>query len=790
MRISECLIFYTRFLLITAVCGLLLVSCSSQSKQKHLDRGEEYLQKRKFHEALMEFRAASEIDKTSSKAHWGLARAHENLGQMSETVDHLRKAVELDAKNLDAKAKLGNYYLLFNPPLIGETEKLINEIFSMDENFIEGHILKASLLAIQNKPEPEVLAVINHAISLAPNRTESYISLARYFIKRQKISEAESAMQKAIAANPNAALGYVEYGRFLTYVNRSDESEAQFLKAVTVEPNSIEAREAIAQFYLVQRQIEKAEQAYKDLAQIQENSPESRMALADFYATVGREEEAIQVFTQILTDAPEYARARYRLAEIYLDRRELDKVSAEVEKLLAANDTDVEALMLRARARMQENKTEEAVKDLESILKKQPSQKNALFYMAQARLALGQTDQARAFAGDLDKYHSSFLRTRLLKIQIGFSEGMPDAALREANQLLEAIKNTVPNAEMTAQSLEDLRVRAISARGLAKLSLGKIAEARVDLQEIVRLSPNSSAALVNFARVSIAENNLSEAQNLYEKALNADAKSFEALNGLVSVLNRQGNFAAAHQRIEQAIQASQADTLPALHYLKSEVLTAEKNIAAAEDELKKAIDLDENYLPAYSAYAALLIDKNQIDEAIKQYEKVVELKPSASIYTLLGILEEGRDNFGLAEKHYRKSLEIAPKTPIASNNLAWLIAEYNQGNLDEALQLAQTAVNRQMNASNFHDTLGWVYFKKGLYSPAVEQLKKAVALNEAEAQKNGQAANPAYRVRLGIALASAGDKQNARKEVALALENEGNLSRKDLHEARILLASL
>ena len=76
--------------------------------------------------------------------------------------------------------------------------------------------------------------------------------------------------------------------------------------------------------------------------------------------------------------------------------------------------------MLRARIKLQENNAEEAVKDLEEVLKKQPSQKNALFYIAQSRLALGQIDQARAFIGDLDKYHRDFLKTDLLKIQLSF----------------------------------------------------------------------------------------------------------------------------------------------------------------------------------------------------------------------------------------------------------------------------------------------------------------------------------------------------------------------------------
>jgi tetratricopeptide (TPR) repeat protein len=759
MRFTECQIFHFRSILLVSICCLLFVftSCSSHSKDAYLKRGEEYLQKRKFHDAAMQFRAAADIDKDSANAHWGLARAYENLGQFNETIDELRKVVDLNPDNLDAKAKLGNYFLLVQPPLIDEANKSVEEIFAKDPNFIEGHILKASILAAQGKPEKDVVDILNKAISIDPNRTGSYVSLARYYMTLEKAAEAEEAVKKSISVNPAVALGYIEYGQFLTYAQRSPEAEAQFKKAVETEPNSIEAREAIAEYYLGERRYDNAEQCYKDLVTVQENSPESRVDLADFYAEIGRSDEAIAVFNGILTDAPEYVRARYRLGEIYLGRKESAKVYEQLGVLFSINDNDTEALMLRARVQLQENKAAEAVKDLEEILKKQPSQKDALFYMAQAQLSLGKIDQAKAFIGDLERFHPNFIRAKLLKIQVSFAAGESEAALKQANELYELAKSSYPTADMDAQQLMSLRVQAQSARGLAYLDLGKLAEARTDLQEIVKLSPSSASAMVNLAKVSIAEKNTAEALGLYEKALNADSKSFDALSGMVNVLNAQKQYPQSHARVEKALQDGKADTVPSLRYLNAEIFMAEKNTASAEAELKKAIEMDENYLPAYSAYASLLVSQGQTESAIAQYQTIVAKKPSPAIYTLLGMLEDGRGNKAEAEKNYRKALEIAPETAIAANNLAWLLAE-NQGNLDEALQLAQTSVNKNQTVAGFYDTLGFVYFQKGLYLPAVEQMKKAVALDEAQALKSGKGVNAGYRARLAKAQASAGDR--------------------------------
>lgn len=785
--------FYFTFLLSLALAlsFVLTAACGSQSNEKHLARGEEYLQKRKFQEAVMEFRAAADIDKASAGAHWGLARAYENLGQLHETVEELRRASALAPGHLEAKTKLGNLLLAGRTPQIDETAVIVEDILARDPNYIEAHVLKAALFAAQKKSEKDILDALNYAVALDPRRAESYISLSRFFAKSGRRQEAEQAIQKGISVNPGAAIGYLEYGRFLTFAERAAQAEAQYQRAIEVEPANIEAREAVAEFYLAARQFDKAEQSYKQLVGVQENSPASRLKLADFYALIGRTDDAIRVCAEIIAETPEYARARYRLGEIYLDRRETAKVLEQTEELLALNDGDTEALMLRARVSMQENKAEEAVRDLEEILKKQPSQKSALFYMTQARLALGQIEQALAFVGDLEKYHPGFQKTKLLKIQASLAGGEPENALRQSNELLNALKKSYPNPELDAQSLEELRVRALTGRGLANLELGKLAEAKADLQSVQTLSPNSAAPTINLAKVFAAEGNLAQAVNLYERALASDGVNFDALNGLINVLSRKKQFDRAHQKLNQAIEANAArtDVLPALYYLNAKVFTRQKNVEAAAAELKKAIETDNGYLPAYSAYAAILVEGNQMAEAIEQYKKVVERKPSAAVHTLIGMLEEARNNSAEAEKNYRRALEIAPETAIAANNLAWLLAA-TQGNLDEALTLAHAAVERNQTVAGYYDTLGWIYYKKESSAPAVEMLKKAVALDQTEASKNGGAANSAYRLRLAKALASAGDKPSARKEAEVSLQNSRGLSEQEMQDARNLLANL
>src|SRR5215510_3517602 len=199
------------FCLLTAV-AIFLAACTNPDKAKaqHLTKGEEYLKASKFQEASLEFRNAIQIDDKMAAAHWGLARAYEGLERYPEMLDELRKTVSLDQNNLEARIKLGNYYLggsRGRSDVIAESERLAKEILAKDANNIEGHILMGSVLFAQNQKD-KAFEELNHAIQLNPNRVESYLSMARFHVVNKDFDKAEGLFKKAISVNGNSALAH------------------------------------------------------------------------------------------------------------------------------------------------------------------------------------------------------------------------------------------------------------------------------------------------------------------------------------------------------------------------------------------------------------------------------------------------------------------------------------------------------------------------------------------------------------------------------------------------------
>jgi Tfp pilus assembly protein PilF len=175
---NECCGFrYTRillFILLAAVVSLSGCTDPQKAKAEHLQRGEQYLKDLKFTEASLEFRNALQIDDKSAPAHWGLARAFEGLSRLPEMITELQKVLEYDKTHLDARVKLGNYYLAASkgrPQLLAEAERLAKETLERDANHIEGHILMSSVLFAQQDKDRS-FAELNKAIELNPQRVE------------------------------------------------------------------------------------------------------------------------------------------------------------------------------------------------------------------------------------------------------------------------------------------------------------------------------------------------------------------------------------------------------------------------------------------------------------------------------------------------------------------------------------------------------------------------------------------------------------------------------------------
>jgi tetratricopeptide (TPR) repeat protein len=780
-------------LLLAAVLALSGCTNPEKAKAAHVNKGEAYLKESKFQEAAIEFRNAIQIDDKLAAAHWGLARAYDGLQRFQEGFEELKKTTELDPNNLEARSKLGNIYLLGSkgrPEFIAEADRLAKEILQKDPNYVEGRILMGSVLFAQNQPD-QAFGELNRAIDLDPKRVESYLSLARFYVVTKDPAKAEETFKRAISVNSNSGLAHTEYGKFLVQTNRGPEGELELLKGIEVEPSNRTSRFVLASFYLVNNRLDKAEEAYKALADLEKDKPEGQAVLADFYSSINRLDEAARIYQDILNKSPGFKQGLYRLTEIMLARGDRQKASEQIEKLLKTDQQDRQALILQSRVHAQGGQTADlkaAIEDLKEVLRQEPNSRMGLYLMAQTNLTLGVIDQARVFASDLERNYPDYLPAKLMQVQISLASGDPKGALRLSTELLDRLSKTGPDRDNSPQMLAEMRVRTLLARGAAQAQLGNSSGAREDFLAAHEIDPRNSDINVNLAALSASENKREEAVAFYEEALAISSTDFNALSGLITLYGRNESN-KAHARIDQVLSSYPNNA--SLHYLKAQIYGFEANPQGAESELRKTLELDSNYIAAYGSLGALFINTKQEDRAIAEYKKVLDLRPdNPATYTVLGMLYDARKDYKTAAENYRKALEKDPSAVIAANNLAWLYAVHGEGNIDEAVRLAQSVVQKNPNLAGFVDTLGWVYYKKGLTASAVEQLQKAVAMDVAAANKAKVSPSPTYRYHLGMALKAKGDNEGAKRELAVALRLADKVPFPYADEARQALSTL
>jgi tetratricopeptide (TPR) repeat protein len=125
----------------------------------------------------------------------------------------------------------------------------------------------------------------------------------------------------------------------------------------------------------------------------------------------------------------------------------------------------------------------------------------------------------------------------------------------------------------------------------------------------------------------------------------------------------------------------------------------------------------------------------------------------------LGNIEAMMGNRNVALDHFRQVVETNPANAQATNNLAYLLAEYSN-KPEEALKYAEKAVQISPSEPSYCDTMGWILYRKGLYTQAIGYLQRASA-NKADV---------VWKYHLAMAYAKAGDMAKGRTTLNAALQ--------------------
>src|SRR5712691_10624400 len=161
----------------------------------------------------------------------------------------------------------------------------------------------------------------------------------------------------------------------------------------------------------------------------------------------------------------------------------------------------------------------------------------------------------------------------------------------------------------------------------------------------------------------------------------ADASSdlsHEKLWGDARRLLSEGKAAEAKANFEDLL--GQYPNEPDLYLFLGLASLRLRDPQAAVIAINRAIAINPNHVEARTLLGWVESEiRGDFDSAIKEYTKVVELRPnSAEAYNNLGVAEKRKGELDKAADAFNKSLERKPDYGAAVSNRGWIFAEQNK----------------------------------------------------------------------------------------------------------------
>ncbi|MBU1122925.1 MAG: tetratricopeptide repeat protein [Candidatus Omnitrophota bacterium] len=213
-----------------------------------------------------------------------------------------------------------------------------------------------------------------------------------------------------------------------------------------------------------------------------------------------------------------------------------------------------------------------------------------------------------------------------------------------------------------------------------------------------------------------------------QKVQKLDPDSFLIRLRMSTLLIRLGEIEKAEKELKaaKALDVEGFDASLALIFLYSYT----QNNEALEEEyeyfLEKAHTLDPQDVQVSEHLAQFYFHKNQYQEAINVYEKILESKADdvESIFWL-GLIYEEVDRKDDAIEVWKRGLVVDPNYAPILNSLGYIYADQGD-NLDSAEKMIRKALVSDPDNGAYLDSLGWIHFKKKDYKKSEEYLKQAV----------------------------------------------------------------
>jgi tetratricopeptide (TPR) repeat protein len=352
----------------------------------------------------------------------------------------------------------------------------------------------------------------------------------------------------------------------------------------------------------------------------------------------------------------------------------------------------------------------------------------------QAKLVTGINDLAIEFPEDVGLplsqalIHNEFEQydLALQKLQIVFKQDpyQPQALVLEARILLQQkAKNPLWRVEEALQEQPgNNKLRLQYAQLLTRSSMSA---AREQFEILSAQSPGNADLLFSLALINRETGNTKEAKTYLQQMLDQNLRSGEAHYYMGRILEDEGDFEGAishYMKVEDGRDFLSANSRIGRILIATD--QGDQNHAYLNSLRHKYPQRKEQL---YGLEVEMLSRVGNLDGAMAVLNIALRDMPeSTTLRYTRSMLGEQRDDLDLMESDLREIILQEPDNATALNALGYTLAN-RTGRYTEAFTLISRALELQPEEPAILDSMGWILYRQGKYSEAVEYLSRAYA---------------------------------------------------------------
>jgi tetratricopeptide (TPR) repeat protein len=550
------------------------------------------------------------------------------------------------------------------------------------------------------------LVLISLVLALSCARTERLLPVLQEAPLPAESSSEQDELQKAYTSYVLACLAEID-GRY-------PEAEDLLREALQWDEKSAYLVLKLSEILAKRDSIQDALAAAQRAVNLDPSDPTARVFLAQLYSQLQEFELAISEYRVILARDPDNKDVRLQLVTLLIRSKDYEGALDELSILTHREPELIIGHYYEGKINLELKEYDKAEKAFLRVLELNEGFLPALFdlaalYATSGKLGMAAETYQRILVSDPTE---TTARERL--IDLYYKMGQKDLAEKHLHEMKEFIG---PGNEKRRRL------------GLLYLRYGKLQESIDELTAIVSAWPNDLEARYYLAAALEESEDLDEAYRNFDLVTPGSDYFVNARIHMAYILEKQERAGEAIELLRQTI-AQTSEHPPQLYLVLASLYEVEEEHESAIGALREGLQYNNENTDLYYRLGIVLGKLKRMDESIKQMEMVIE---------------------------------IDPRHADALNYIGYTYADENI-HLDRALELIEKAIKYKPNSGYIIDSLGWVYFRKGLYDKALTELKKAVELAPHD---------PAITEHLGDVYYKKQEYGNALKayEKAISLEN-------------------